>query len=298
MNVWFPDYFTEAHRRPEHGHALAQALRDEGVHCRPHPFPGMDLIFCGSIWRTYHVEPYAESLPIVHYNWDLYPFQIASRNRRVWLEYIEHLKRCARILVPSRCTTERTWEFTDRESHVVLAPVRPFGEGVDVATPGSYVVDVMRPYEDPNRGWVSAACRHLGIPCVETRTSLPWDEFVKTIAGCRFVVSAYYEASTGGLTLLEGRQLGKPCLLSNSPRNGAVDYFGDRGRYFQWDSFDDLKQKISFLWRSTPKLDAVEERDWVLNNYGDRAFAKNLAEHFKNVLDGTRATGSAVSQGA
>jgi hypothetical protein len=107
----------------------------------------------------------------------------------------------------------------------------------------------MRKYPDPNKDAVRDACKELGIPCVESATSLPWPKFQKTVAGARLLVSAYYEASTGGLTLLEGYRLGKPVLLSGSPRNGASEYFGDRAYYFEWNSNEfSSKETPMVLW--------------------------------------------------
>lgn len=101
------------------------------------------------------------------------------------------------------------------------------------------------------------------------------------IAGARLLVSAYHEASTGGLSLLEGYALGKPVLLSDSPYQGGRDYFGDRANYFHWGSYDDLKSELLCLYENPPRVNAVEARDWVEKNYGEHAFARRLAREFQ-----------------
>ena len=64
------------------------------------------------------------------------------------------------------------------------------------------------------------------------------------------MVNELYEASTGGLTLLEGLQHGKVSLVSNSPYMGAGEYLQDNAYYFQHDDFDDFERKVLDLWNS------------------------------------------------
>jgi len=90
---------------------------------------------------------------------------------------------------------------------------------------------------------------------LKATTPLSESEFQKRIANCTFLVCEYYEASTGGLTLLEGHRLGKPVLVSDSPYMGAKDYFGDRANYFKHDDYEDFKNKISEMWNNRTTLD-------------------------------------------
>src|SRR4051794_18864062 len=110
VSVWWPGYYTEAHRRREHGLALAMELTHWGVNCDENPAGGTQVIFCGSTERYRQVEAYVRTLtsppPVVHYNWDIYPFQVDGPQRNYWRGYLEFLKHptCKDILVPSRCT--------------------------------------------------------------------------------------------------------------------------------------------------------------------------------------------------
>ena len=117
----------------------------------------------------------------------------------------------------------------------------------------------MRPYPyDKNYGWLKRACNELKIPLVEPNHKLSEPEFQKVIAECSFLCTEYHEASTGGLTLLEGHRLGKPVVISDSKYMGARDYFGDRAIYFNDNSYEDFKKTIKGVWENTPVLDREE----------------------------------------
>jgi hypothetical protein len=178
----------------------------------------------------------------------------------------------------------RTYEFTGRQSHIIKTSVRPW-EYDDVKT-GDYAVDVMRRYPDPNEGIVQLHCNHLGIPLIPSQTDLPWEEFKKAIAQSRFLVSAKYEASTGGLTLMEGLWHGKPILFSNSPRYGAKDYLWPNGQprewsvSFQWDDPLDFRRKLLQMYDHTPVVNIDEARQHIMDNHSELAMAKAMANRF------------------
>ena len=67
------------------------------------------------------------------------------------------------------------------------------------------------------------------------------EEFQKWLAEANLLLCPYYEASTGGLSLLEGFNIGKPVLVCDSPYLGAKDYFGDNAFYFKNGDYEDLK---------------------------------------------------------
>lgn len=286
IKVWFPKFYTEYHRQPEQGRSLVNALKQCGIDCVEQFEPDCQLIFCGSVYQASTVRPIAANhpqLPVCHYNWDIYPFQVRGDAKDMWAAYLKDLKTAAEIWVPSYCTVFRTQEFTGRHAIVIKSCVRPWESSAGVRS-GKYIVDVMRKYPDVNRHAVVLACMKLGIPCVETDCNLSWDKFKDVIAGARLLVSAYDEASTGGLTLLEGYYHGKPVLLSNSPRNGAVDYFGDRGTYFNYEDPSDLREKIEVLYNSPPQLDPLECAAWVSSLYSESRFARQIAERIHEVL--------------
>ena len=72
----------------------------------------------------------------------------------------------------------------------------------------------------------------------------------------------YHETSTGGLGLLEGYNLGKVSVVSDSPYEGVRDYLGDRAIYFDDNSYEDFKRVIKETWENTPKPDLNECRDF------------------------------------
>lgn len=297
LKVWFPHHFTEAHRLKHKQDSLVHQLTRLGIDCVPDlRLNHLDAVLCGTIWHSREVREAVyrynlkDKVPVVQYNWDLYPWQIEGEaveclNNHQWKPYLEDLKSCAAIVVPSRCTAVRTQEFTGRkDAVVVLSPVHLWEMPQDhLPHDGGYVLDVMRRYPDVNRNALRHACGELNIPLRETGAELPWDEFRKAVGGARLLASTYHEASTGGLTLLEGYALGKPVLLSDSSYMGARDYFGDRATYFRWDDRASLKQALRSMYHSPTKVKADEQRRWVLDNFSDQNFAAGLAAVLRRV---------------
>lgn len=127
-----------------------------------------------------------------------------------------------------------------------------------------YILQPMRYYKsDKNFQWLKRACFELQIPLSETQNRLSEEEFQKVIAECSFIVCEYHEASTGGLTLLEGYRLGKPVVISNSKYQGARDYLRDKAIYFDDNSYDDFKRVIKETWENTPVLDVKECKNYT-----------------------------------
>lgn len=277
LKVWFPDFYTEAHRMEEDQTELVAALSYEGINCTKELDKDCEMIFCGSVFKSAHVAKESKKfpdIPIVHYNWDIYPFQVEN-NPELWQPYLQELKRAAEILVPSLCTVRRTIEYVGKTAVVVKAPIHPFE--TEVKTPGDFVMDPMRHYPDFGCGAVERACKQLGIPYLNDKT-MSWTDYKKAIGNCRFIVSSYDEASTGSLSLLEAYWHGKTVLLSNSKWNGGYDYFGHRAIYFQFDSFDNLVSEIARLWHDTPTINVKNARNWILDNYTNKQFARGIAD--------------------
>jgi hypothetical protein len=295
MKIWFPDFYTEAHRSPEARASLVRAFTELGVKCVPEPESGCDLCFCGSIYSADKVRVAETGMSVVHYNWDLYPWMLMNDRTLNWKEYLEDLKTCLGIVVPNTGTAVRTKEYTGRGcSTVVRAPVQTWEPPADPprACPwssGFYVLDVMRDYKwDPNRHLAEEVCKAARIPLVRTLTTRPWDEFRWLVANARLLLSCYEEASTGGLTLLEGYAHGVQCILNDHPMMGAQEYFGERGLYFNHkDPVNSLTSILKARWKAwrRPKPEAVvENRIWVQVTFGDHQFAKSLLEVFQRCL--------------
>lgn len=286
MKIWFPRFYTEGHRQFYQGQQLVSALAEFGVKCYLEMDYRCDLIFCGSFacWREVQKQRQGWKVPVVHYNWDIYPFQVNGDKRgETWKPYLQELEQATEVWVPSECTVKRTEEYTGRSAVVVKCSVRPFAPPCPVRD-GGYVVDVMRKYPDPNRDLVAQTCERLGIPCIETRTERSWEEFQRIIANARLLVSGYWEASTGGLSLLEGHWLGKPVLLCDSPRNGGVDYFGDRATYFRWNDSGDFVKQLSTQFANPTVWNPEECQQWITEQYSDRAMARRMVEGFQRIL--------------
>ena len=87
MKIWFPEFFTEAHRKPGEGDVLAEELRKFGIDSKLELTHDCSFIFCGSTWRMNLVKEERlrfPEIPTIHYNWDLYPFQLMELLEGYW----------------------------------------------------------------------------------------------------------------------------------------------------------------------------------------------------------------------
>jgi len=293
MKVWFPEFFTEAHRKLGEGEVLVEELRRFGIDCQLEPTEDCSFIFCGTLWKFGLVQEWRKKcaiIPTIHYNWDCYPFQLMELGNgyvrsdpHLWDPYIEDLKVCRDIWVPSYCTTSRTKEFTDRESIIIKTSIRPWE--IETTTTGDYIIDVVRWYPDYCHTIMKDSCKSVSVPLIQTQNNLPWEEFKTTVANCRFMVSGQFEASTGGLTLLEGYWHGKPSLISNSPRHGGIDYLGERATYYQWDNPLLLRRALLKMYDNTPVINIDEARTWITSEYSEYAMASRMAKRFWELYD-------------
>lgn len=142
---------------------------------------------------------------------------------------------------------------------------------------GGYILNPLRRLPDRNLDVFERACDELGLPYHSTDHQLNQDDFKKEVANCRFICIPFHENSTGGLSLIEGYYLGKPALVSNSPWQSGVEYIGDRATYFQWDDFEDLKNKLKDMYENTPKV-APDHKEWVKENYSREVMGRKIHE--------------------
>lgn len=129
--------------------------------------------------------------------------------------------------------------------------------------------------------WSMMACEDLNIPYVRTDHRLDEPQFRKVVSDSNLMVSTYYEASTGGMTLVEGLWNGKRSLVSNSPYMGANEYLGPYGFYFQHDSYDDFKSKLFDLWSNYEQFPVDKTRDYINSKFSKQEFVKNLNYHLE-----------------
>jgi len=191
------------------------------------------------------------------YNWDCYEW--VWKNPRPgeydYKRYGELLKLATEVWVPSKCTALRTtqwWSIPANQIKVILC-VCPWWDYEDIKDEG-YALCTLRKLPDLWCDVFEECCDAVGIPWKRPDHSLSYDDYQKTVAHCRFLVNHYHEASTGGLTLMEGYYLGKPCLCSDSEWNGARDYMGDRATYFHYPSKEDFKHQLQKMYENAPYI--------------------------------------------
>lgn len=300
MRVWCQDFYTEAHRTPERQFDLIQSFTKVGVTLTDVYDPTCDLAFCGSLFTSAAMRQTIglRGMPSVFYNWDLYPHVIYNRPKMGWGKYLHDLRRCMVVVVPNEGTRRRTTEFTSRKPVVIRAPVKvwdvpeepPGVVGINLPPPRTYALDVMRDYDwDAGFDTPELACRNAGIELVRTRTKRPWDEFRWLVANARCLISAVDEASTGGLTLLEGYAHGVPVVINDSILNGAGEYFGDRAYQFNHlRAVEDLSHIISDVWSAEAMTETddskAEKMRWVRTTFSDDRFAADLKGVFESCL--------------
>lgn len=243
-----------------------------------------DLIFNMSAFEFEKAEAVSKKyshIPVVNYVWDYYKFAHDGRHWYNWKPYAEFLKKSKLIIVPSSSQQLRLKELLGLDSVVVKTGHKMFEAEIK---DGGFVLDHMRWYPEPNEKWIITACDTQLIPVHHTEHKAERKDFEKLVASCRFLACGYVEASTGGLTILEGLWLGKPTLLSNSPYQGGKDYLGDWATYFQWDDYNDCKKKVKEMFENPPKIDIQKARKYILDNFTYEIMAKNIEKEFQKVL--------------
>lgn len=242
-----------------------------------------DIIFCASFFKTREAMNLKIQFPnakLIVYCWDYYKWVHEGKHDANWGQYRELMKMADTVIVPSDGQKLRLKELLDIDSIVCETSIPYYDHEV---RDDRFVLDPVRHYPEENRGWVEKACEELGIPCDHSEHKYSLEEFRDKVNSCSFMVCAFREASTGGLSLMEGLYNGKVSLVSNSPYMGAKNYIGDYGYYFQYDDFEDLKRKIKYLWDNPElcKLDKKDTRDYM-RYFSDEAFGARLIKIFKN----------------
>lgn len=201
------------------------------------------------------------------YNWDCYSW-VWFRPRSGeydYKKYGELLVKSTEVWVPSYCTgvqAELWWEIP---SWQIIRSSCPWWEHSNIRDDG-YILCTLRKIPDRWCDKFEQACEELQLPYKRPDHKLSYVEYKDMVAGCKFLVNHYMEASTGGLTLLEGYYHGKPCLLTNSIWNGAVEYFGIRANYFEHESFESFKIALRSMYEDTPEV-GEDCKEWITTNY-------------------------------
>lgn len=277
MKVHFVEKFSEGDTD-----AQLTAMRNAGFVFVP---PGeAELIYVASIAKMQDAINVKEhfDLPLAVYCWDYYLWAHGKMTMSGdWVQYAKLLAEADVIFVPSSAQQLRLKELLGLDSYVVLTGVPTYeGEVSD----GRYILDPLRYYPEENSHWAEMAAKELGIPIIHSEHGFSEEEFRSLVRNCSFLTSCVREASTGGLSLIEGLWHGKPSLVSNSPYMGARDYLGQHAVYFQHDSYEDLKLHMKDLWDSRISLDIPACREFISAHLSYKQMAERLYELCKKCI--------------
>ncbi len=221
-----------------------------------------------SIKEATHVFPNIKS---ISYVWDLYP----------WTEYAvdhDYIQNLTELWVPShevKLRLNQIYKIDYSKIQVIKTYVEFFEDENNELTNNGFIFHPVRdlPF-DPNYKFCQNICENLDIPYVgsgnkDSDESKPSFEQYKTnVLTCAFLTTEYMEASTGGLTLLEGYYHGKNVLVSDSKYMGADDYFGYRAYYYKDGDIEDYKNKIQMLLeKSKEPVTDLEDRKKFCEQY-------------------------------
>ena len=270
---WADHRFTGVPDRLTNG--IIRVLRENGHTVTEFCEPDYDYIINGSCFFQKAIEKaqHCRNVKLINYCWDFYPWVVkdSTRNYPAYATFMSKGK----VWCPNEGTKMRLKEFFNIDATVVPWSIPVYDTEV---SDERFVLDPVRYYPEENGKWVEQACAELHIPCKHTEHGLSMEEFRKLVGKCTFITCGYREASTGGLTLMEGLWNGKPSLISNSPYMGGCEYLKEWGNYFQYDSYEDLKEKLIEMWTNTPKIDKEKAREYINNNFSDEALYQRIME--------------------
>lgn len=292
MKVAFLEYVSEHCKEPWQQEKFVNALASYGLDVVPHCDSRCNVALSFALrnqdraWDVLHKHP---GVKLITYCWDLYDCLINEPDPAYdYPRYFNLLKRSAEVWCPSFCTARQIDKYTGVKAKVIKSNIWPWPASKDWIKNGPYVMNVMRKYCDPNRDIVENACKRWGIKCVSPNHTLSFDDFRKTVCGAMALVSGYVEASTGGLTLLEGYRHGKIIIASESPMNGVRDYFGARPGVFYFNhkdqsSLEDLLEQMALhKTRLAPEL-LEEAKFWVDQEYSIQRMAAEIFDRIRTV---------------
>ena len=237
--------------------------------------------------KTWELVKRFPGVPLYCYNWDCYQWIWSTPKSELdrlnlgfyeWDSYGELLKRSTEVWVPSKCTGHRTTQWWDINNWRVILSGVPLW--YHPAEDKGYVLCCLRKIPDPFYNNLVWACKELGIPCLHINHGLSASAYRQTLANCRFLVNHFYEASTGGLSLLEGYYLGKPCLVSSSKWNGASDYMMDRAEYFEADDWNHFKNRLASMYNH-PVPVRSDHAAFIKDNFSCQVMVDNMIKRVK-----------------
>ena len=230
--------------------------------------PDCDFILCSSVSQLRNLEKACSifpNIPIINYCWDIYEWswKKGSSSGYDWKKYGKYLSKSKEIWVPSEEVRFRIEEYygLGDKCKTIHTFARFFEADESKIVDKRYIYNPLRKIPDRNYGWLERVCEKNNLPMYVSNHRLSEEDFQKVILECSFMVCEYYEASTGGLTLLEGYYHGKPCIISDSPYMGAKEYLGDKAIYFKHNDFEDFERVVVDTWNNTPKLNPKQTKN-------------------------------------
>jgi len=252
-----------------------------------------DILFGATIGAQQKITELHLKYPnvaMINYNWDVYEWAYKNWPSSIFpydlKNYHALLSRSVSVLCPSMSVVYRNEEFFDipiEKSKVVKSFARQLEIDSKQVRDDRFVYMPLRQIPDRNLGWFERAVKELNIPFLLTDKKLSEEDYADKIASCSFLVCPWFEASTGGLSLLEGYAVGKSVLVSDSKYMGAVDYLGDRANYFKHDSYEDFKTSIGRLWSNTPTLNLDDCKEFS-EEFKPEVMANSLVKAFEEAL--------------
>lgn len=248
-------------------------------------YEDFDFIIGGSVGVSSEISRASNILPnikLINYVWDLYPWVVNS-NMYDFKSYSEVLNRSVEIWCPSKEVLIRAEELygLGNKCHIIKSYAEFYEDENNIISNNNFIYHPVRPYNDPNLGILDTVCSELQYDLFRGGNvhKLSYDEYKEKVLTCSFLVTEYHEASTGGLSLLEGYYHGKDILLSDSTYQGGQDYFGDRAYYFKDGDINDLKDKIIMLWNKSKNHIITKEELLDRRSYCTQFFIESMANN-------------------
>ena len=264
---------------------VADCLAARGHVVQQKPDAHTDAICAMSITKLPEIQAAHASyprVPMFNYCWDLYSW-VWTRPRTGEYDYAAYgriLKASREIWVPSHCTWTalRYWYGPQLpRGRRILTAINIWEPDEEPRSEG-YILNPIREQPDHLWGWIDRLCKDRGLRLVSPEHRYSFERYRRAVANCSLVVSPLTELSTGGLTLLEGLRIGKPCLWLDSPWNGASDYaqrFLGSGASVA--SFEEFEERLVSLSRNPPVVDPGV-RALIDEQHSPEAMAKRIVQ--------------------
>lgn len=227
-------------------------------------------------------------IKLVNYVWDLYPW-VVNANMYDFKTYESLLNDSVKIFTPSNEVILRLEEMygLGSKAEVIKSYAELYEDNNNEVSNKEFILHPVRPYQDPNLDFINRACDELGIELIKAgdQHKFSYEEYKSKVLTCSFLVTEYQEASTGGLSLIEGYYHGKDVLVSDSKYQGARDYFGDRAYYFKDGDYEDFKSKVKMLYDKSLShkitQEELQDRKNFCMQYDVRMMANNIFQSLK-----------------